>query len=78
MQHFLIEFIAFAGLGCIDSNLLIGEQGKMMDKDACSLFEGILGMNRSVSSDFEDKLVVVGLLVTRKFSMTYLTFFMGV
>lgn len=35
----------------------------MMDKDACSLFEGILGMNRSVSSDFEDKLVVVGLLV---------------
>ena len=63
MQHFFVElFVRFAGSG-FEGDFFVAEESEVVDEDAGSLLEGILGEDCAVGGDFENELVVVGLLV---------------
>ena len=63
MEHLLIKLLIRILVRILQRDLLIGEEHEVIDKDFGCLFQCILGLNGTIRSDFDNQLVVVGLLL---------------
>ena len=63
MQNFLIKLLVAVLIRILKSNLLIREQHEVIDKDFCSFFKSVLGVNGTIRCNFNDEIIVVGLLL---------------
>ena len=63
MENLLVELLIAIDIVVLQRNLLVREEHEVVDEDLGSLFEGVLRVDGTVRRDFEDELVVVGLLL---------------